>query len=102
MTEEQNETVLDATDYTPYLTSIEELLESIEGDIHDQQNSIHSDLEAIKAEIGTLKTESFFEKEELQHYVKYANTADIANLILGEIIMLGLIFGAIVFRHFRK
>ena len=102
MTEEQNETVLDATDYTPYLTSIEKRLESIEGDIHDHQDYIHSDIEAIKSEIGTLKTESFFEKEELQQFVKYANTADIANLLFGVIIMLGLIFGALVFRHFRK
>ena len=99
MTEEQNEKVLDVIDYTPYLTSIEERLESIEGDIHDHQDYIHSDIEAIKSEIGTLKTESFFEKEELQQFVKYANTA---NLLFGVIIMLGLIFGALVFRHFRK
>ena len=102
MTDEPNEIVVDEPDYTEYLTSIEQRLEGIQNDISDYQNALLSNIESLREEIDALKTESFLVNEDMQTFVKYANITDIANLLFGVIIMLGLIFGALVFRHFRK
>ncbi len=77
----EEETIID---YRPYLQSIEE------------------EIAGIRSDVQNLKSESFFDNEKMDVFVPYANTSDIANLLFGVIIMLGLIFGALVFRHFRK
>lgn len=89
-------------DYTPYLQSIEDRLSDMQGNISDDQAAIQREITEIKAEIQNLRTESFFGNEDMDIFVPYANTSDIANLLFAIVIMLGMIFGALVFRHFRK
>lgn len=87
LTEETTENPVEyisTVDYTEQLTRIEEALNSI--DEH----------------IETYGSVSFFESNGIGFISGQANTTDIVSLLLMIIIMLGLIFGALVFRHYRK
>ena len=89
-------------DYSPYFQSIEESLSGIQNNLSDYQDDIKSELAEIRTEIQSLDKESYFKDEGGDLFIPYANTSDIGNLLILIIVMLGMIFGALVFRHFRK
>ncbi len=71
-------------DYTEQLTRIEEALES------------------ISEQLETSVSVSYLEENGVSFISGKVNGTDIFSVLLMIVIMLGLIFGALVFRHFRK
>lgn len=89
-------------DYTTYLQSIENSLSGLQDSLSDSQTALQGKIDELKEEVQSLRTESFFASENMDLFVPYANISDIANLLFAIVVCLGLIFGALVFRHFRK
>lgn len=75
---------------------------TITADYSGQLYSIESTLNRIEERLETIGTESYFESNGIALIEGKVNLADILTALIFVIISLGLIFGAVVFRHFRK
>lgn len=63
-------------------------------------------LERIGSDVSSmsekLTTVSYFDESGISHFVKNSNNNDVVFLLLMIVIMLGAIFGVVLFRSFRK
>lgn len=88
------------------LTLSEETEETAESytviDYSPQLSRIEQTLDSINKQLETSGTVSYLESNNASFINGEVNNADIFSVLLMIIIMLGLIFGALVFRHFRK
>lgn len=75
---------------------------TITADYSGQLYSIESTLTRIEERLETIGSESYFESNGIALIEGKVNLADILTALIFVIISLGLIFGAVVFRHFRK
>ena len=75
---------------------------TITADYSGQLSSIESTLTRIEERLETIGSESYFESNGIALIEGKVNLADILTALIFVIISLGLIFGAVVFRHFRK
>ena len=75
---------------------------TITADYSGQLYSIESTLNRIEERLEIIGSESYFESNGIALIEGKVNLADILTALIFVIISLGLIFGAVVFRHFRK
>lgn len=71
-------------------------------DYSPQLNRIETALDKINEQLETQDTISYLEENGISFINGKVNNSDIFSALLMIVIMLGLIFGALVFRHFRK
>lgn len=87
-------------------TSSEETEEAAESyvviDYSPQLNRIENVLNEISEQLETSGSVSYLEENGASFIDGKVNSTDIFSVLLMIVIMLGLIFGALVFRHFRK
>lgn len=87
---------------TPTPEETEEASESYVIDYSPQLNRIEIALDKINEQFETQGSISYLEENGISFINGKVNNSDIFSVLLMIVIMLGLIFGALVFRHFRK
>ncbi len=70
-------------------------------DYSEKFNSLEAALERIEERIESIGSESYFESNGIPLIEGNSNLSDILAALFFIIITLGLIFGAVVFQHFR-
>ena len=71
-------------------------------DYSPQLNRIETVFNEINEQLEMQDSVSYLEESGISFITGKVNNADIFSVLLMIVIMLGLIFGALVFRHFRK
>ncbi len=90
------------TEEAPTTETTDEAADSYVVDYAPQLSRIEQALDSINEQLETQGTVSYLESNNVSFISGEVNNADIFSVLLMIVIMLGLIFGALVFRHFRK
>ena len=102
---EQEQTTVTEPLPSETLTSSEETENTFESYVIDyspQLSRIEQALDSINEQLETSGSVSYLEDNNVSFISGEVNNTDIFSVLLMIVIMLGLIFGALVFRHFRK
>lgn len=98
---EQEQTTIPITEESQTTSTPSESY-SLSIDYTEQLSRIEKTLTSIEQQLETEGSVSYLESNDVAFISGEVNLSDIFSVMLIQTILYGLIFGAIVFRHFRK
>lgn len=98
--EQEQTTTVTTEESTTTSTPLESYSPSI--DYTEQLSRIEQALSSIEQQLETEESVSYFESNDIAFISGEVNLSDIFSVMLIQTILYGLIFGVVVFRHFRK